>query len=61
MRANEAATAYLEGLGYDVQDTSANKPYDLVGRRKGARVFVDVKGTTTAGEKVFLTKNEVRS
>jgi hypothetical protein len=38
------------------------KPYDLLctHRTTGAVLYVEVKGTTTAGEEVFLTPNEVR-
>lgn len=59
LHAMKAATAYFAGLGYDVQDTSATRPYDLVGRLGGERIFIEVKGTSARGERVFLTKNEV--
>lgn len=38
------------------------KPYDLccTHQTTGAVLYVEVKGTTTAGEEVFLTPNEVR-
>ena len=58
-RAMKAAQEYLEAQGFTCTDTSANRPYDLVARRGEERLFVEVKGTTTAGEQVFLTKNEV--
>ena len=53
------AMSYLEGLGFDVEDTSATRPYDLLARSPGEEVFVEVKGTTTAGEEIMLTFNEV--
>lgn len=53
------ATAYLKSLQYEVEDTSSTRPYDLVGRKDGKAIYVEVKGTTLAGEEVFLTKNEV--
>lgn len=54
-----AAKSYLEELGFDVEDTSADRPYDLLARRPGEEVFIEVKGTTTAGEEIMLTFNEV--
>lgn len=54
-----AAKAYLEDLGFRVEDTSAIKPYDLLARKGGDELFVEVKGTTTAGEEIVLTFNEV--
>jgi hypothetical protein len=59
LRAMCVATAYFEARGYTVTDTSANKPYDLVATKGDTRLFVEVKGTTTGGEQVILTKNEV--
>jgi hypothetical protein len=59
LHAMAAAQEYLEVRGYACTDTSASRPYDLVARRGNERLFVEVKGTTTAGEQVFLTKNEV--
>ena len=57
--AMETAKCYLEGHDFEVEDTSAVKPYDLVARKPDVEVFVEVKGTTTAGEQVVLTNNEV--
>ncbi len=59
LHAMSVATARFTALGYEVENTSANKPYDLVATREGERLFVEVKGTTGGGEQVFLTKNEV--
>ena len=59
MCAMEAATEFFEDEGYKVKDTSVNRPYDLVCTKEGELLYVEVKGTTTGGEKVFLTKNEV--
>ena len=53
------ATEYYESRGYKVTDTSANHPYDLVATRGSERLFVEVKGTQSAGESVFVTRNEV--
>jgi len=59
MCAMKAATEFFEDEDYKVKDTSANRPYDLVCTREGELLYVEVKGTTTGGEKVILTKNEV--
>jgi len=60
MHAMAAATVYFEDKGYSVKDTSAHKPYDLVASKDEEFLYVEVKGTTTVGEQVILTKNEVR-
>jgi len=59
MHAMKVATGYFEAKGYEVEETSKNRPYDLVATKGDKTVYVEVKGTTTSGEKVFLTKNEV--
>ncbi len=59
MRAMTAAEDFFNEEGYAVRDTSANRPYDLVCTKGGELLYVEVKGTTTDGEKVILTKNEV--
>lgn len=51
------AEEYFRHAGYEV--TTKGKPYDLR-CRKGMRLkYVEVKGTTTKGESIRLTKNEV--
>lgn len=47
------------GLGFEVQDVSQGKPFDLLCKRGGEEIRVEVKGTTGSGEQVFLTRNEV--
>lgn len=54
-----AATRYLEGFGWDVRDVGATKSYDLHCRRGEEALHVEVKGTTSAGATVVLTRNEV--
>ena len=51
-----------EHFGKEYEVTRRGKPYDLhcVHRTSGAVLYVEVKGTTTAGEEVLLTPNEVR-
>lgn len=55
-----AATRYFKARGYRVEDVSKTKPYDLRCRKNGREVHVEVKGTTTPGETIILTKNEVK-
>jgi hypothetical protein len=59
LHAMSVATDYFENRGFEIEDTSANKPYDLVAKKGADKLYVEVKGTTAGGEQVFLTKNEV--
>ncbi len=56
---NEAAT-YFESLGYKVVDVSARRPYDLECVKGKSKLYVEVKGTQSKGESVFLTAGEVK-
>ncbi|MDC9014894.1 MrcB family domain-containing protein [Mycobacterium marinum] len=54
---------YAETGEWDIEDVSKYRPYDVHLRPKSSGkldVHVEVKGTTTAGETVFLTKDEVK-
>ncbi|WP_026423426.1 protein NO VEIN domain-containing protein [Actinokineospora inagensis] len=53
------ARGHLEAKGYSVRDFGATESYDLDARRRSERLYVEVKGTTSLGEEVILTKNEV--
>jgi Domain of unknown function (DUF3883) len=54
------AREYFEHRGWQVFDVSANSPYDLhCTRRYGTERHVEVKATTTTGERVLVTRNEV--
>ena len=53
------AKAHYENAGYSVENTSASRPYDLVCTRGSEFRRVEVKGTSTAGERVILTSGEV--
>ncbi|HXM01052.1 MAG TPA: DUF3883 domain-containing protein, partial [Chthoniobacterales bacterium] len=44
-------------LGYAVE--ILGKPYDLRSTRDGSTLYVEVKGTTTSGETIILTPNEI--
>ncbi len=51
------AVAYYKKRGFTVE--LLGKPYDLNCVKGQHRLFVEVKGTTTSGEEVLLTPNEV--
>lgn len=59
MRAVLVVTEHLVEQGYRVDDVGAHESYDLDARRGDERIFVEVKGTTSAGDRVVLTRNEV--
>jgi hypothetical protein len=51
--------AYLRKDGWEVEDTSAAKPYDFYCLSEQGELYIEVKGTTSAGETIVLTRNEV--
>jgi hypothetical protein len=53
------AKVHLEGLGWRVRDVSSNQPYDFECTRGGERLIVEVKGTTSTGDQIVITRNEV--
>lgn len=57
--AMDAAKRHFASLGYEVEDTSKNHPYDLCCRGSKGMLYVEVKGTQTNGEGVILTSGEV--
>ncbi len=59
LHAMEAATKYFVGKRYEVEDVSRTSPYDLLAKRDGEELNVEVKGTVSRGEAVLLTRNEV--
>jgi hypothetical protein len=58
--AMDAAKAHFRSLGYDVEDVSARRSYDLLCRKGQTELHVEVKGTTTNGNAIVLTNKEVR-
>ena len=59
-RAVDLAIVFLKEQGYvDVDDVGDKKSHDLEARRDDELMLVEVKGTTTVGAEVVLTKNEV--
>lgn len=57
--AMKQATNYFESLDYDVDNVSARGSYDLECVKGKSKLFVEVKGTQSTGESVFLTAGEV--
>lgn len=53
------AKKHYASHGYEIDDVSAKRPYDLLIKKNGESRFIEVKGTQTAGETIVLTKNEV--
>ncbi|MGW8528489.1 MULTISPECIES: MrcB family domain-containing protein [Nocardiopsidaceae] len=53
------ATAYFETSGWTVKDVGAKESYDLLLTRGDERLHVEVKGTTSEGTQVILTRAEV--
>ena len=59
--AMDKALAFFEAAGYEeVTDVGSVKPYDISMKKAGQEYIVEVKGTTSGGESIFLTKNEVQ-
>lgn len=59
-RAMNAAQVELVARGYtSFEDVSATESYDFRCSRDGAEVHIEVKGTTSEGARVLLTRNEV--
>jgi hypothetical protein len=55
------AKAHLRKQGWTkIVDTSAGNPFDFYCQRANAELWVEVKGTTSNGSSVVLTRNEVK-
>jgi hypothetical protein len=59
MHAMRLAKAHLESCQWRVRDVSASRPYDFLCKRGSQEMIVEVKGTTTTGDQIVLTKNEI--
>jgi len=60
MRAMDLAKLELESRGcVNIRNTSQGKPFDYQCVLDGNEVFVEVKGTTSSGDTVILTRGEV--
>jgi Domain of unknown function (DUF3883) len=58
--AMKVATKYFTDKGFHVKDVSTRRPYDLLCTRDTKEIHVEVKGTTTDGDAIVLTNNEVK-
>jgi hypothetical protein len=58
--AMDAAKTYFKSKGFLWEDHSKNHPYDLRCSRGKEVLYVEVKGTQTKGEQIFLTNGEVK-
>ena len=54
------AQQHFADTGYEVTDVSAQRPYDLLCKKADEELHVEVKGTTTDGDIIVLTNNEVK-
>ncbi|OAN40345.1 protein NO VEIN domain-containing protein [Mycolicibacterium iranicum] len=60
-RAVQVTRQHFENeLGYATEDVGATSSYDVHATKGENVIKVEVKGTTTAGEAVILTRNEVK-
>jgi hypothetical protein len=60
LRAIALATEFLFGQGWEsVEDVGDRESFDLECRRSEDVLYVEVKGTTSLGQSVVLTRNEV--
>jgi hypothetical protein len=53
------ATEHFEADGWRVRNVGARASYDLRCYKEDARLHVEVKGTTSPGETVVFTRNEL--
>ena len=59
MQAMRLAKAHLQSLHWRVRDVSSSRPYHFECTRGSDEMIVEVKGTTSTGEQIVVTKNEV--
>jgi hypothetical protein len=59
LHAMQAAIEHYTGQGWSVEDVSTFSSYDLHCEQDDRVLCVEVKGTTSTGERVLLTRNEV--
>ena len=54
-----SAKKYFKKQGWFVEDVSARRSYDLLCTKPSKEQHVEVKGTTTTGQTIILTRSEV--
>lgn len=59
LRAVAMAISYFEARGWAVEDVGSGASYDLRCTKGERSLHVEVKGTTSRGKKVLMTRNEV--
>ncbi len=59
LHAMARAKAHLQKLGWHVRDVSATHSYDFECTQGDKRMIVEVKGTTSTGGEIVVTRNEV--
>lgn len=60
LRAVELAIDHLKNLGWEkISDVGATKSFDLECKTGDKKLIVEVKGTTSMGDQIVLTRNEV--
>lgn len=60
LRAMALAIQYLAAKGFESRDTSATDSFDILAKKAGEKLMVEVKGTTSdICDSVLMTKNEV--
>ena len=60
LQAMALAIKYLAANGFESRDTSASKSFDILAKKAGVELMVEVKGTTSdLCDSVLMTKNEV--
>lgn len=59
LRAMVVARSFLEAEWDSITDVSGTESFDLLCEAESAKLYVEVKGTTGAGESVIVTRNEV--
>ncbi|GAA2418190.1 DUF3578 domain-containing protein [Streptomyces pulveraceus] len=55
----QMTTEYFKAQGWTVKDVGAKESFDLLLKKEGRRLHIEVKGTTSAGLEVILTRAEV--
>ncbi|HEU5155684.1 MAG TPA: DUF3578 domain-containing protein [Streptosporangiaceae bacterium] len=59
LQAMRVATGHFQWLGWSIKDVSAKESYDLRLQKGDERLHVEVKGTTSTGTQIVLTRSEV--
>lgn len=60
LRAMKLAMQYLEAKGFKSRDTSSTDSFDILAKKAGEELMIEVKGTTSdICDSVLMTKNEV--